>query len=79
MFGVGGWELFVIFLIVLLFFGAKRLPEIAKAMGHSVNEFRKAKDEITNYSAEKPSPEADKKQDPKQVPGGGEDAKTDKT
>jgi len=38
-------HLFLIFLIVLLFFGAKRLPEIARAMGKAVNEFKKAKDE----------------------------------
>lgn len=41
-------HLFLIFLIVLLFFGAKRLPEIAKAMGKAVNEFKKAKDEVAD-------------------------------
>jgi sec-independent protein translocase protein TatA len=40
-------ELLVIFLIVLLLFGAKRIPEIAKALGKGAREFRKAKDEIT--------------------------------
>lgn len=55
-------HLFLIFLIVLLFFGAKRLPEIAKAMGKAVNEFKKAKDEVADAvevkdgtSAAKPS------------------------
>ena len=47
---IGGWELLLIFFIVLLVFGAKRLPEIAKSMGKSVNEFKKAKDDILNYS-----------------------------
>lgn len=46
--GLGIWEVMVIFLIVLLFFGAKRLPEIARSMGHAVNEFKKAKDEVLN-------------------------------
>jgi sec-independent protein translocase protein TatA len=41
-------HLFLIFLIVLLFFGAKRLPEIARAMGKAVNEFKKAKDEVAD-------------------------------
>ncbi len=41
-------HLFLIFLIVLLFFGAKRLPEIAKAMGKAVNEFKKAKDDVAD-------------------------------
>ena len=49
---IGGWELLLIFFIVLLVFGAKRLPEIAKSMGKSVKEFKKAKDDILNYSEE---------------------------
>ena len=56
-------HLFLIFLIVLLFFGAKRLPEIAKAMGKAVNEFKKAKDDVvdavdTADKAEAKKPEA---------------------
>lgn len=53
---IGGWELLLIFFIVLLVFGAKRLPDIAKSLGKSVQEFKKAKDDILNYS------EDDKKQ-----------------
>ena len=43
---LGFTEILLIFLVVLLFFGAKRLPEVARAMGKAVNEFKKAKDEI---------------------------------
>lgn len=39
-------ELIVILVIVLIVFGAKRLPELARALGQSMNEFRKAKDEF---------------------------------
>ncbi|MEO8205472.1 MAG: twin-arginine translocase TatA/TatE family subunit [Chthoniobacterales bacterium] len=39
-------ELIFIFLILLLVFGAKRLPELARSLGQSVNEFRKAKEEF---------------------------------
>lgn len=40
-----GWqELGIILLIVLLLFGAKRLPEVASSMGRSIKEFRKATD-----------------------------------
>jgi len=39
-------ELVVILVIVLIVFGAKRLPEIARSLGQSMNEFRKAKDEF---------------------------------
>ena len=38
----GGGELFVILVIVLLLFGAKRLPDLANSMGRSIKEFRKA-------------------------------------
>lgn len=43
---ISGQEIFVIFLIVLLLFGANKLPEIARALGKGVNEFRKATDDI---------------------------------
>jgi sec-independent protein translocase protein TatA len=39
-------ELLVIFLIVVLLFGAKRLPEIAKGLGRSVQEFKKGLKEV---------------------------------
>ena len=40
MFGIGFQELLVIFLIVLLVFGAKRLPEIGRSLGKTMSEFR---------------------------------------
>ncbi|MDD5291740.1 MAG: twin-arginine translocase TatA/TatE family subunit [Candidatus Omnitrophica bacterium] len=42
MFKVGMGELVVILLIVLLLFGAARLPEIARSLGKSIKEFKKA-------------------------------------
>ncbi len=44
--GLGFTEILLIFMIVLLFFGAKRLPEIAKAMGRAVSEFQHAKRDV---------------------------------
>lgn len=42
-----GWmEMIVIALVVLLFFGAKRLPEIFKGMGQGIKEFKKATREV---------------------------------
>ncbi|MFA9428721.1 twin-arginine translocase TatA/TatE family subunit [Egicoccus sp. AB-alg2] len=38
----GGWELLVILFIVLLLFGAKKLPDLAGSIGKSMKEFRKA-------------------------------------
>lgn len=40
MFGLGIWELLILFLIVLLFFGAKRLPEIGSSLGRGIREFK---------------------------------------
>ena len=46
MFGLGGQELVLILLIVLLLFGAKKLPELAKGLGKGMREFKKAQTEI---------------------------------
>ncbi len=43
---LGGFEWLVIILVVLLLFGAKRIPELARGLGQGINEFRKASDEI---------------------------------
>lgn len=43
-----GWpEIMVIMFFVLIFFGAKKLPELARGLGQSMNEFKKAKDEFS--------------------------------
>ena len=39
-------EMMVIFVVVLLLFGAKRLPQLASSMGKSLGEFRRAKEEF---------------------------------
>lgn len=41
-----GPDLIILLVIVLVLFGAKRLPELARGLGQSMNEFRKAKDEF---------------------------------
>jgi len=46
MFGLGPTELIVIAIIILFFFGAKRLPEIGQGLGKAISEFRKVKKEF---------------------------------
>jgi sec-independent protein translocase protein TatA len=43
---LAGPDLIIILLIVLVLFGAKKLPELARGMGLAVKEFQKAKDEF---------------------------------
>ena len=43
---LGGPEIAVIFVIVLLLFGAKKIPELARGLGKSMGEFKRARDEF---------------------------------
>jgi sec-independent protein translocase protein TatA len=43
---LGGPDLFIILLIVLVLFGAQKLPDLARSLGQSMNEFRKAREDI---------------------------------
>ena len=47
MFGLGGGEIILILFIILLLFGAKKLPELAKGLGKGIKEFKKASNEAT--------------------------------
>jgi sec-independent protein translocase protein TatA len=42
----GGGELLILFLIVLLLFGAKRIPEVAQNLGKGIREFKKSMKEV---------------------------------
>lgn len=39
---IGGWELILILAVVLLLFGSKKLPELAKGLGQGIKEFKKS-------------------------------------
>ena len=45
---LGGPDLIVILLIILVLFGAKKLPDLARGMGQAIKEFQKAKDEFSD-------------------------------
>jgi sec-independent protein translocase protein TatA len=45
---LGGWEIILILAVVLILFGAKKLPELAKGLGTGIKEFKKATREVTD-------------------------------
>ena len=47
MFGFGPMEIAIILLIVLVLFGAKRIPEVARGLGKGIREFKSATSEIS--------------------------------
>ena len=58
----GGWEIILILAVVLILFGAKKLPELAKGLGSGIKEFKKATrevtDEIQSAADDKPQPQS---------------------
>jgi len=44
----GGWEVVLILAVVLVLFGAKKLPELAKGVGQGIKEFKKPTREVTD-------------------------------
>lgn len=72
--GIGVPEILIVLLVILLFFGAKRIPELARGIGQGINEFKKASDDIKkeidkgaddikNSSSRKTKEEAESKSD----------------
>ena len=55
---LGGWEWVIVILAILLLFGAKKIPELARGLGTGIKEFKKATkevtDEIQNASTDNP-------------------------
>lgn len=56
---LGGGEIFVIMLVILLFFGSKRIPELAKGVGKGMREFKDAmsgiESEVRNAANDAPA------------------------
>jgi sec-independent protein translocase protein TatA len=61
LFNLGGGEIILILALVLILFGAKKLPELAKGLGTGIKEFKKATREVTeevsNAMDETPAPQ----------------------
>lgn len=78
MFGLGPTELIIIAVIVLLIFGAKRLPEIGKGVGGAIREFRNVKKELSSTETDDKGQESDTAQGSKDDPPGLEARVVDK-
>lgn len=63
MFGLGTQELLIIFFIVLLLFGANRIPEIGRAMGRGIRDFKRATRDMEDEF------KGDEKRDSSRIPG----------
>jgi sec-independent protein translocase protein TatA len=61
MFGLGYQELLIILVIVLILFGANRLPELARSLGSSVKEFKKGVNEVNKEETTTSRKEEEKK------------------
>jgi sec-independent protein translocase protein TatA len=60
LFDMGGGQILLILALILIFFGAKRIPDLAKGLGQGIKEFKKATREVTeeihNAAEAPPSP-----------------------
>ena len=77
MFGMGHWEILIIFVVILLIFGAKRIPEMAQGLGKGIREFRTAMRDVqeeidvnppANPPVQQPPPQTVAKSDEKEKP-----------
>ena len=66
MFGLGMQELVIILIIVLVLFGATRLPEIGKGIGQAIRNFKKATSEPDEIDVTPKKPVEEKKEEKKE-------------
>jgi sec-independent protein translocase protein TatA len=82
MFGLGPTELIAIFLLIIILFGAKRLPELARSLGRSIKEFKHAtqglKDEFDIDKIEEKTPKQSVRTQEKQTDNA-EETKTEES
>jgi sec-independent protein translocase protein TatA len=79
MFGIGFQEMLLILVVVLIFFGPKRLPDLAKSLGKGLAEFKKASEEVKKSIDEAMKEEAPKEEAAKEEAAKEEAAKEEAT
>lgn len=67
MFGLGGAEIGILFIIILLIFGPSQIPKMARSIGDAMKEFRKAQREITDEIQRDDAPKSPKPPDNKPI------------
>ncbi len=71
LFDLGGGQILLILALILIFFGARKIPELAKGLGQGIKEFKKATrevtDEIHNASDEPPQKRVSAPSEPTQA------------
>ena len=67
MFGMGHWEILIIFVVILLIIGAKRIPEMAQGLGKGIREFRTAMRDVQEEIDVNPPANQPAKQPPTQT------------
>jgi sec-independent protein translocase protein TatA len=72
---MGGLEIFIVLIIILLFFGARRIPELARSFGVGARELKKAAKEEDEENQEKESNKAEARGVEKTEPSQQEDAR----
>ena len=65
---LGGWEWIIVILAVLLLFGAKKIPELARGLGQGIKEFKKATKEVTDEIQNAPADTAQTGKTPAATP-----------
>ena len=63
MFGLGIQELVIIFVIIMVLFGAKKLPEMGKGLGRGIREFKRATEHATEDENDEPTKVESKQKD----------------
>ena len=62
MFGLGGWEILIIALLVLLLFGGKKIPELMQGLGKGVKSFKDGMNGVENKPTEETKEEPKKEE-----------------
>jgi sec-independent protein translocase protein TatA len=80
-FNLGGGEIILLLALVLILFGAKKIPELAKGLGQGIKEFKKATQDVTDemHNAINDNPQPKRVAPPSTVPNETQPAATQQT